>query len=253
MSGVPAARLPWWRRASGLGAIAVALVLAAGAAGIAIGRVTADSADAGPSTAAPKLPVVSKASLNTPHGPTRMEGELPVGFTDDQGGALSFASTAGEALIDYVQARRTTSVATWTAVYTTGRLSNSSLQKIYNWNPQLANISPSYRPDHFGPQLTSWRGLIDAVPVGYKLLAYSPAAAHAVLWFHGLGWKQGSASPGLVVDDALDVQLVWHDADWKITSITQPKGTHWGGPTYGDADANGYTPWPGGQFTLFTG
>jgi hypothetical protein len=244
---------PWWRRPLGVATLVVALVLAVGVAGVVLGRATGTSSSSGGADDSKNLPPVSKASLNTPHGPTRMQGELPVGFTDDQGGALSLAATAAEALIDYVQARRTTSVATWTSVYTSGQLSNLSLQKIYNWNPQIANVTAAFRPDHFGPQLNPWRGVIDVVPVGYKQLAFTPAAAHVVVWFHGLGWKQGSDGPGLVVDDAIDVQLAWTDGDWKITSIVQPKGTHWGGPTYGEPDAGGYSPWPGGQFTLFTG
>jgi hypothetical protein len=244
---------PWWRRPLSVVTLALALVLAVGVAGVVLGRATGTSSSSGGPDGSENLPPVSKASLNTPHGPTRMQGELPVGFTDDQGGALSLAATAGEALIDYVQARRTTSVATWASVYTSGRLSNLSLQKIYDWNPQLANVTPALRPDHFGPQLNPWRGVIEIVPVGYKLLAFSASAAHVVVWFHGLGWKQGSDGPGLVVDDAIDVHLVWTDGDWKITSAVQPEGTHWGGPTYGEPDAKGYSPWPGGQFTLFTG
>jgi hypothetical protein len=244
---------PWWRRPGPRAALALILVLAAAVVGVAIGRATGISASSAGSQGGATLPPVSQASLDTPHGPTRMQGELPVGFTDDKGGALSFTATAGEALIDYVQARRTTSVSTWTAVYTTGRLSNLSLQKIYDWNPQLANVTSAYRPDHFGPELNPWRGVVAAVPVGYKLLAFTTSAAHVVVWFHGLGWKQGSDGPGLVVDDAIGVQLVWRNGDWKTTSITQPKGTHWGGPTYGEPEASGYSPWPGGQFTLFTG
>lgn len=246
-------RAQWRRRPFVLVALALALLLAIGAAGVAIGRATRNSTSSVGADGRSNLPLVSKATLGTPHGPSRMIGELPVGFADDQGGALSFAATAGEALIDYVYARRTTSVATWTAVYTTGRLSNQSLQKIYNWNPELAAVTPAFRPDHFGPQLNPWRGVVEAEPVGYKLPAFTPAAAHIVVWFHGLGWKQGSDGPSLVVDNAIDVRLAWTHGDWKITSIVQPVGTHWDGPTYGEPDAQGYAPWPGGQFTLFTG
>src|SRR3954447_14151553 len=93
-------RTYWWRRPGGMVVLALGLLLAVAATGVVIGRATASSADDGRSNATSNLPPVSNATLDTPHGPTRMQGELPVGFTDDQGGALSFVATAGQALLD---------------------------------------------------------------------------------------------------------------------------------------------------------
>jgi hypothetical protein len=239
----------WWRRPGGLLALALALLLAAAVTGVVIGRATTTSSTA---EGGGKLPPVSNASLDTPHGPTRMQDELPVGFTDDKGGAMSFVATAGQVLLDFVQARRTTSVAKWMASYTTGRLSNLSLQKIYDWNPLTTNVTSSDRPTDFGrpPQ----QAVVESTPVGYKLLpSFTSSAAHLIVWFHGFGWKEGAGQPELVVNNAMDVQLAWANDDWKITSITNPPHTHWDGPTPGAPEADGYAPWPGGQFTFVTG
>lgn len=227
-----------------------AVMVLAGGGGIAIGRATADTPSAGSSGAA--LPPVTAATLTTPHGPTRMQGDLPVGFTDDKAGALSCAAVAGEALIDYVQIRRITPARTWIATYTTDDLSARSLQRIYDWDPRRYQTSPSARPASLPPR-TSAVSVSNLVPVGYKVASYSAAAAHVQVWFHGAGWTQGATFPDTVVDRSADVDLVWTSGDWKITSYTNPTDESWDGPGLDDASGAGFAPWPGGQFTFVTG
>jgi hypothetical protein len=234
------------------GAVVVAVLLACGG-GVAIGRVTSASSaapnrDAGAAT----LPHVSRATLTTPHGPRRMNGALPVGFTDDKGGALSCAAVSGEALIDYVQIRRTVPPQTWIATYTTGDLDAKTLQRIYDRDPLLFQTAPSARPSRLAPR-THAVSVSDLVPVGYKVLSFSPTAAHVQVWLHGAGWSQGSASPNTVVDRSADVELTWTSGDWRITSYTNPPDQSWDGPGLDDPRAAGFEPWPGGQFTFVTG
>jgi hypothetical protein len=181
-----------------------------------------------------------------------MQGELPVGFTDDKAGALSCAAVAGEGLIDYVQIRRTTPAHTWIATYVAGALSAASLQRIFDWDPELYQQTGSYRPFRLA---TSRHALSvsELVPVGYRVLAFTEAAAHVEVWFHGAGWSQGSTFPNTVVDRSADVELVWKSGDWKIASYTNPPGQGWEGPGLDDSSAKGFVPWPGGQFTFVTG
>jgi hypothetical protein len=225
----------------------IALLAIAGA--VVIGRATAEPSSRHHDVS---VPVASKAGLHAPHGPTRMHGALPVGFTDDEAGALSAASIAGETLIDYVQVRRTTSSKTWIATYTTGDLGVASLQKILDWDPRLYRLTSTEEPKTLAPRRQAI-GVTEVVPVGYKILSFTPSAAHLQVWFHGAGWSEGSRFPNVVIDHSADVQLVWRSADWKITGYTQPADQPWPGPALDDASANGFVPWPGGQFTFVTG
>lgn len=239
------------RRSSVLLGIA-ALILVAGV-GVIVGRAIAPSSATTPrNTTDRSLPRVTKPSLRTPHGPSRMDGELPVGFSDDKGGALSCAAVAGEALIDYVQIRRTTSAESWIGTYTSGQLSPRSLQRIYDWDPSRFETAPSDRPTELAPRQHAI-AVTEVLPVGYKVLSFSPGSAHVQVWFHGTGWSQGSDFPNTVIDRSADVQLVWRTGDWKITSYTNPPDQSWDGPGLDDAGAAGFAPWPGGQFTFVTG
>lgn len=243
---------PRWRGPAAMTSVAFALLLLVGGGGVAIGRATSRSSAPSSDATGAALPPVSSATLTTPHGPTRMQGDLPVGFTNDKGGALSCAAVAGEALIDYVQIRRTTSAQTWITTYTTGDLSAPSLQRIYDWDPRRFQTSSSDRPTHLAPR-TSSVSVSDLVPVGYKIASFSPAAAQVQVWFHGAGWSQGSTFPNTVVDRSADVDLVWKAGDWKITSYTNPADQSWDGPGLDDSSGAGFVPWPGGQFTFVTG
>ena len=242
----------WWRHPAGMVAVLIAVLLVVAAVGAAIGRATADSAPTSSRDDAPQLPAVSKASLTTPHGPNRVQGALPVGFTDDKGGALSCAAVAGEALIDYVQTRRITPAQAWIATYTTGDLSARSLQRIYDWDPRRFQTGPSERPTQLAPRSRAL-SVSELVPVGYQVIAFTPTAAHVQVWFHGVGWSPGSTFPNTVVDRSADVELVWKSGDWKITSYTNPTDQSWDGPGLDDPGAAGFAPWPGGQFTFVTG
>jgi hypothetical protein len=242
----------WWRRPAGAVSLLVAVLLLAGGGGIAIGRATADSSSTNTQHDDSTLPVVSRGSLDAPHGPMHMQGNLPVGFTDDKAGALSCVAVAGEALIDYVQIRRTTPAQTWIASYTTGQLSNQSLQRIYDWNPLQFQTGPSDRPTELAPRQHAV-SVSELVPVGYKILSFTPSAAHVEVWFNGVGWSQGSNVPNTVVNRSADVKLVWKSGDWKITSYTNPRGQSWEGPGLDDPNSAGFAPWPGGQFTFVTG
>jgi hypothetical protein len=235
-----------------VGGLLVVAVLIAGFVGLLIGRSSNGSPSSARDGSQAVLPVVSKGSLDVLHGPTRMWAELPVGFTRDEAGALSCAAIAGEALIDYVQIRRTTSAQSWIAAYTTETLGAPSLQRIYDWDPKLYQQAASFRPANL-PVARSATSVSELVPVGYKLLAFSTTAAHVQVWFHGAGWSHGSEFPNTVVDRSADVQLVWRDGDWKITSYTNPPGQAWNGPGLDDPQAKGFVPWPGGQFTFVTG
>ncbi|MCW2594953.1 MAG: putative integral rane protein [Jatrophihabitans sp.] len=237
-------------RAGSLGLLVTVLLVAGG--GVAIGHAMADSGATPRNTDSAALPAVSKNTLGAPHGPTRMSGELPVGFTNDKGGALSCAAVAAETLIDYVQVRRTTPATDWTATYTTGELSAPSMQKILDWNPAVYRLGPSDRPTQLAPRRHAI-SVSELVPVGFKILAFSPAAAHVQVWLHGAGWSQGSHFPNTVVDRSADIALVWRAGDWKIISYTQPSGQTWEGPALDDPAGNGFAPWPGGQFTFVTG
>jgi hypothetical protein len=242
----------WWRRPAGFLGLLVAMLLLAGAGGVAIGRTFADTPSATSIRNDAALPVVSKGSLNAPHGPTGMQGSLPIGFTDDKAGALSCVAVAGEALIDYVQIRRTTPVHDWISTYTTGPLSAASLQKIYDWNPKLYQRPASYRPTELANRRHA-ASVSELVPVGYRVLSFAPDAAHVEVWFHGAGWSAGSAFPNTVVDRSADVGLVWKAGDWKIISYKNPQGQEWEGPGLDDPSAKDFVPWPGGQFTFVTG
>jgi hypothetical protein len=242
----------WWQRRIGITCLVLAALLLALGGGLAIGRATAESSTPTADQHTVALPQVRAGTLNAPHGPTRMQGALPTGFSDDKAGALSCASVAGEALIDYVQIRRTSSSQTWIATYTTGRLSAASLQKILDWDPMLYQTAASYRPTRLAPRRHAV-SVSELVPVGYRILAFSSAAAHVQVWWHGAGWSRGSTFPNTVVDRSADIQLVWTAGDWKITSYTNPQGQQWEGPGLDDRAARGFAPWPGGQFTFVTG
>ena len=238
-----------WRGRGRLPALLIGILLVAGGGGVLIGHATADSvsnhADAG-------LPAVGRGTISTPHGPNRMDGELPVGFTDDKGGALSCAAVAAEALIDYVQVRRITSPSDWIAAYTTGNLDALSMQKVLDWNPAAYRLGRGDRPTQLAPRRHAV-AVSELVPVGYKILAFSTNSAHLQIWVHGAGWSQGSGFPNTVVDRSADITLVWRAGDWKITSYTQPNDQTWDGPGLDDPAARGFAPWPGGQFTFVTG
>jgi hypothetical protein len=144
---------------------AVVLAIAvAGVAGVLVGRLTATTSAADPHWDV-GLPAVRNGSLGAPHGPIRMRGDLPTGFTDDRAGALSCASIAAETLIDYVQSRRITPASTWVATYTNDHLDGASLQKILNWNPRLYQLSPSDKPSQLAPSRAAV-GVTEIVPVG---------------------------------------------------------------------------------------
>lgn len=242
----------WWRRRQGVVGLLLAALVVAGAGGFAIGHASANPHATSTYPADQVLPSVTNGSLSAPHGPTEMRDELPVGFTDDKAGALSCVAVAGEALIDYVQIRRTTPARTWITTYTAGTLSSSSLQKIFDWDPKLYQRPASYRPSELAPRRHAV-SVSELVPAGYRILTFSVATAHVQVWFHGAGWSQGSNFPNTVVDRSADVQLVWRATDWKITSYTNPDGQDWEGPGLDDPSAKGFVPWPGGQFTFVTG
>jgi hypothetical protein len=242
----------WWMRPAGAVGVLLAIVLVAGGTGVAIGRATAKPSSTNARGANSALPYVSTGSLSAPHGPTRMQGDLPVGFTDDKGGALSCAAVVGETLIDYVQIRRTMPAQTWISTYVTGQLSNESMQRIYDWNPLQFQMDPSDRPTELAPRLHAL-SVSQLVPAGYKILAFSTSAAHVQVWFNGVGWSQGSGVPNTVVNRSADIELLWKSGDWKITNYTNPHGQSWDGPGLDDPNAAGFAPWPGGQFTFVTG
>lgn len=246
--------IPWHRRPTRVATFAIAALILAASGGLAIGRATAGSPSAASTRAGRNshLPPVSKARLTTPHGPTRMLSALPVGFSDDKGGALSCAAVASEVLIDYVQIRRLTPAGTWMAAYTTGTLSAASMQKILDWNPAVYRLQPNDRPSQLAPRRQAV-SVSELVPVGYKIFSFTAASAHVQLWLHGAGWSRGSTFPNTVVDRSADIELVWTSGDWKITSYTQPTGQTWDGPALDDPSGKGFAPWPGGQFTFVTG
>lgn len=240
---------PWWRRTAILSSLALVALFVVGASGVWIGRATADDR---PRPVTADLPAVTSASLGTPHGPSRMDGALPVGFTHDKAGALTAAAVAGETLIDYVQGRRITPPATWIATYTTGELSATSLQRIYDWNPALYQTATDYRPTKL-PPAAHMPAVTEVQPVGINLISFSTDAAHVQVWLNGIGWSRGSGYPNTVVNRAADVELVWSHGDWKITSYTAVHGLGWDGPSLDDAAGSGFAPWPGGQITVLNG
>lgn len=240
------------RRPDALLALLVAAVLIAGGGGVLVGHATAESTPLSGTPATSGLPTATRATIDTPHGPDRMDGDLPVGFSDDEGGALSCAAVASETLIDYVQIRRTTPPAEWLAAYTAGKLDAPSLQKILDWDPAIYRLAPDDRPAKLAPRRHTL-AVTELVPVGYKVLAFSPESAHLQVWLNGAGWSQGSGFPNTVVNRSADVNLEWRSQDWKITSYTQPANQTWDGPGLDDPSARGFAPWPGGQFTFVTG
>lgn len=241
---------PGWRKPAILGVLALPALLVVGASGLLIGRASAD--DPPRRVAAVDLPAVSAASLGTPHGPTRMSGALPVGFTHDRAGALTAAAVAGETLIDYVQGRRVTPPSAWITTYTAGALSAASLQRIYDWNPALFQTAADYRPTTL-PSAVRSAAVTEVQPVGFKIVSCTSDAAHVQIWLNGIGWSRGSGYPNAVVNRTADVELIWSNGDWKITSYTAVRGLGWDGPTLDDASGSGFAPWPGGQITVLNG
>lgn len=248
-------------RATAASVVAVALIAGA----FFVGRSTKTEAGnpAQPSTGLPLGNGVKASTLNFPHGPTRFSGVLPVGFTKDRGGALSAAAVASETLTDYVQSRRSLPAAQWISTYTTGQLSNLTMQRIYSWRPLLDPRvnTPGFRPTDFGPvslnpatgEYTSTPGVALTHPVGYQLVSLTSSAAHVRIWLHGEGWRQGATRPNAAIFIMLDEQMVWSAGDWKLTSVGAPPGAPWPGGSFEDPAAQGYAPWPGGQFTFITG
>lgn len=243
---------PRWRSAPTLIALGLVLLLIAGIAGVAIGRSTAPDSS---TSDVPPLKV-SAATLGTPHGPSKLVNGMPVGFTDDQAGALGATACAVESLIDLVQSRRAIPVPLWQQTYLSGKPSDATLLKIYNWNLITDGTPPGGRATGFppGPRAAE-RSVQNVVPIGYQMLSFTPGAVHLKLWTNALGWLQGStaAQPSLVRYDTADVRLVWSSGDWKITSLTRAAGTPVLGPEPGDPGSEGYVPWPGGQYTFVTG
>jgi hypothetical protein len=238
-------RLPEQRRLgaggmpSMLATVLLALVLFLG--GLLVGRAITRGTAAGPldapatsaATAAPGETTPSAAATTTPQaqageaaaasrvGPREVVKGVPVGYQHSEQGAVAAAANYARVLSSTLildQARRRAAIETLAAPETLDRQQRA-------WDQAAASLTKGLGvKDGSAKEATV---LLRAVPVGWRLKAYTGDRATVAIWVTSVLGALGGPPGGVPVREAwgtTTVELRWVDGDWKQLRATNTDG-----------------------------
>ncbi|MEU2677356.1 hypothetical protein ABZ638_10730 [Streptomyces sp. NPDC007107] len=181
-----------------------------------------DAAGAGPTAATGTKPVQGK------------NGTIASGFAHDEQGAQSAAANYAVALGSVDMFNKDSRHDIVNAIYTPEAASALT-------GPQDAAYSTDFLSkmglDANGKAPQNSTFISRTIPVGTKVVAYSPSTTKVDVWYTGLIGMSGPSSTDPVSTSwkTWTAELVWADGDWKITSDKQKDGP---APVPGDVAAS---------------
>ncbi|MFF3298886.1 hypothetical protein [Streptomyces sp. NPDC002908] len=181
-----------------------------------------EAAGAGPTAATGTKPVQGK------------NGTIAAGFAHDEQGAQSAAANYAVALGSVDMFNKDSRHAIVNTIYTPKAASELT-------GPQDSAYSTDFLSkmglDAEGKAPQGSTFISRTIPVGTKVVAYSPAATTVEVWYTGLIGMSGpeSTDPVSTSWKTWTAELAWVDGDWKITSDTQKDGP---APVPGDVAAS---------------
>lgn len=224
---VPGPSTPTRRRAGRWVALAVVLIVAVGVGAYFLGRSQAGSSGSGE----PRLG-------GAPHGPSRLVDGVPAGYTRDRAGAATAAVNAVQASL-LVSANKLDPKAVVAQIAA----------------PQIDAASKRALATVDHGSVTNPRKSL-AFPLLVQTDSMTTTAAHQKVLFTEIDYGQGTqgSQTGLVQYFFATVHLVWTDGDWKVAGL---KTRYAPGPaalsSIKQPRTQRFVPWPGNQFTFFTG
>ncbi|MER5811393.1 hypothetical protein ABT143_24910 [Streptomyces sp. NPDC002033] len=192
------------------------------------------STDTPDTTTADKAPdTTSTAATGTPPVTTKSAG-IPKGFAHDDQGAQSAAANYAVALGSDGMLKKDIRHALVDGVYTPDAAAQRK-------GTQDAAYSPAFLAalglDPSGNAPPGSTFITRAVPVGTRIVSYSPTTAKVAVWYTGLVGMSGakSTTPVRTTWKTWTFELSWAGDDWKVTSDTQQDGP---APVPGDVAAS---------------
>jgi len=148
-------------------------------------------------------------------GPTAVEDGIPVGYARTEAGASAAAAGYLEALATLATRPSTERIAALQRM----AAPDSTDGIVADVEEALATV------DEVMDTEPSSRILVRSVPVGYRVLEYSPERALVVVWGTTVFVLEGVSAPEEAWGTS-EVELVWHEGDWRVE-----RWEHHAGPT----------------------